>query len=217
MKDTYKGKGLRKKLVDSIRKKGITDEAVLSAIEKVPRHFFLDSAFLEQAYEDKAFPIGKGQTISQPYTVAFQTQALDVKPGDKILEIGTGSGYQASILLEMGAHLFSIERIPELQAKAERILASLGYEPVIVLGDGSQGLPEFAPFDGILVTAAAPKISQVLLDQLSIGGRMVIPVGDKTSQIMKKIVKVSDTSFHTFEYDKFKFVPLIGKEGWEGE
>ena len=170
MVDTYKHKGLRKQLVKQIRDKGITDEAVLEAINKIPRHLFLDSSFLEFAYQDKPFPIGSGQTISQPYTVAFQTELCEVKQGDKVLEIGTGSGYQACVLEEMGAKVFTIERQRKLFTRSKKFLAELGYKAKVFYGDGYKGLPAFAPFDKILVTAGAPALPAGLSEQLNTGG-----------------------------------------------
>lgn len=208
--DTFRHKGLRKKLVEEIRRKGISNEAVLKAIESVPRHLFFDSGFLEFAYEDKAFPIGAGQTISQPYTVAFQTELLKVQRGDKILEIGTGSGYQASILYQMGAKVFSIERQRTLYAKAKEKLPAMGYLVKSFFGDGYKGLPAFAPFDKIIVTAGAPYIPQTLTDQLKPGGILVIPVDEGDSQLMTSIEKLSDGTLETRQHGRFRFVPLLG-------
>lgn len=211
--DNYRQRGLRNKLVGMLRKKGISDERVLAAIGKVPRHFFFDDALLEHAYQDKAFPIGEGQTISQPYTVAFQTEKLRVKPGDRVLEVGTGSGYQACVLLELGARVFTIEYNRTLYEKARKFLPMIGYRPTFFYGDGSKGLPSRAPFDKILVTAGAPVVPQALIDQLADGGILVIPVGDRARQNMlvieKKDGKVTET-----KYDAFAFVPLLGAEGW---
>lgn len=208
--DTFRHKGLRKKLVDLVRSKGIKDERVLSAIETLPRHFFFDSGFLEFAYEDKAFPIGEGQTISQPYTVAFQSELLDVRKGDKVLEIGTGSGYQAGILFHMGAKVFSVERQKPLFVKAKEMLPRIGCLVKVYFGDGYNGLPAFAPFDRILVTAGAPFIPQLLIDQLKPGGKMVIPVNEGDNQIMTLIVKKEDGTLDVTEHGVFKFVPLLG-------
>ncbi len=178
MEDTYKHKGLRKQLVDQINRKGITSRAVLAALNKVPRHLFMDSSFLEFAYEDKPFPIGSGQTISQPYTVAFQTELLEIKKGDKVLEVGTGSGYQACILMEMGARVYTIERQKNLYIKTKSLLLSMGYKPKSMsYGDGYKGLPAYAPFDKIIVTAGAPYVPDELIQQLKLGGYLVIPVG----------------------------------------
>lgn len=209
MIDDYKHKGLRKKLVDQIREKGITDEQVLSAIEKVPRHFFMDSSFLEFAYQDKPFPIGEGQTISQPYTVAFQSELLKIKKGDKVLEVGTGSGYQSCILLEMGAKVFTIERIKILFQKTKVLLTKMGYNPKMFFGDGYKGLPAYAPFDKIIVTAGAPIIPDDLIQQLSIGGILVIPVGSNEIQTMTVITKKSDQELDKKEMGLFRFVPLL--------
>ena len=214
MEDSYKHRGLRRKLISTIKSKGITDEAVLAALGKIPRHIFFDNAFLEHAYQDKAFPIGQGQTISQPYTVAFQTMLLDIKPGSKILEIGTGSGYQASVLLEMGAKVFTIEYNKVLYTQTKEMLPKLGYRPVFKHGDGSLGWPIHAPYDGIVVTAGAPVVPEKLKEQLVIGGILVVPVGDNERQQMLKITRVNETEFETESFDYFAFVPLLGKEGW---
>jgi protein-L-isoaspartate(D-aspartate) O-methyltransferase len=214
MEDTYKHKGLRNRLIKTVKSKGIKDEAVLSAMAKVPRHFFFDNAFLEHAYMDKAFPIGEGQTISQPFTVAFQTQLLELIPGSKILEIGTGSGYQASILLEMGAKVFTIEYNKVLYQKTKKFLPKMGYKPVFKHGDGSLGWPIHAPYNGIVVTAGAPVIPESLKSQLAIDGKLVIPVGNNDRQKMLCITRISEKDFETTEYDYFAFVPLLGKEGW---
>ena len=200
---------MRKKLVDEIRKKGILDENLLSAINAIPRHLFLDSGFLEYAYEDKPFPIGSGQTISQPYTVAFQTQLLEVKPGDKILEIGTGSGYQACVLAELGAKVFSIERQKKLFERTKQLLTLFPYKINLSYGDGYKGLPEEAPFDGILITAAAPEIPDPLLQQLKIGGYLVIPVGKGDVQTMLRITKLMNGKLKKETFGKFRFVPLL--------
>lgn len=209
--DTYRHQGLRRQLIEELRMKGITDESVLNAMMQVPRHFFFESSFLEHAYEDKAFPIGYGQTISQPYTVAFQTQLLQVEPGLKILEIGTGSGYQACILAKMDAKVFTIERIHELYKKTKKFLEDHKYYNVkIFYGDGFKGLPAYAPFDRIIVTAAAPKLPEALLEQLKPDGIMVIPVNTlEDLQIMKRIIKVSETNFIEENHGYFRFVPMI--------
>lgn len=203
-------KGLRRKLVDEIRKKGITDERVLNAINTVPRHFFLDSAFVNQAYEDKAFPISVGQTISQPYTVAYQTQLLQLKPFDKVLEIGTGSGYQAAVLSALGAMVFTIERQRQLFDE-QREFPYLRNLPNIkfFFGDGFEGLPTFAPFDKVIITAAAPFIPQNLIDQLKVGGQMVIPVNEGELQRMLRITKLPGGELHKEEFDQFSFVPML--------
>lgn len=209
LEDTFKHKGLRKKLVEEIRSKGIKDEKVLSAIGNVPRHFFLDKAFVEYAYVDKAFPIAAGQTISQPYTVAYQTQLLGELQGKKILEIGTGSGYQTSILCECGAKVYSIERQKELYDKTKKLFeTTLNYKPKLFYGDGFKGLPAFAPFDGILITCGAPEIPAELLKQLKTGGILVCPVGVDV-QIMTTVLKKGESDFETIELDKFRFVPML--------
>ncbi len=212
MIDSYRHKGMRRKLAVTIKNKGIKDQRVLAAIEKIPRHFFLDSSFTEIAYQDKPFPIGSGQTISQPYTVAFQTELLQVEKDEKILEVGTGSGYQACVLLEMGARVYSIERHRTLYKKASQLLSEMGYLPKLFYGDGYKGLPTFAPFDKILVTAGAPEIPEELLKQLKTGGLMVIPLGGSGNQLMTTIRKLSDTDFEKKEHGYFRFVPLLGKK-----
>jgi len=209
LKDTFKHKGLRKNLVGVIIEKGITDKNVLNAIGKIPRHLFMDSGFLDHAYQDKAFPIAAEQTISQPYTVAFQSELLHVKKGDKILEIGTGSGYQAAVLCELGAKVYSIERQLELFKRTSKFLPSLGYNvKKLIFGDGYKGLPKEAPFDGIVVTAGAPFVPKPLLQQLKIGGRLVIPVGDDI-QIMTLFIRKSEKEFEKQELGEFRFVPLL--------
>jgi protein-L-isoaspartate(D-aspartate) O-methyltransferase len=209
MIDSYKHQGLRKQLVEIIYEKGITDNKVLDAIGKVPRHFFFDPSFLKYAYEDKAFPIGSGQTISQPYTVAFQTQLLSLSKGQKVLEIGTGSGYQACILAEIGAKVFSIERQKTLFDKAVQFLPTLGYRIKLFYGDGYKGLPSYAPFDKILVTAGAPYVPDALLEQLKSGGILVIPVGADDVQEMTTITRMSEKEFKKREHGKFRFVPFL--------
>jgi protein-L-isoaspartate(D-aspartate) O-methyltransferase len=208
--DTYRHKGLRKKLVDLIKSKGITDEKVLHAIERIPRHFFLDSAFDEVAYEDKAFPIAEKQTISQPYTVAYQTQLLEIKHFDKVLEIGTGSAYQACVLANMGAQVYTIERQKKL-FESNKNFALLKKYPNIKFfyGDGYEGLPTFAPFDKVLITAAAPDIPKKLVEQLKVGGMMVIPVGTGEVQVMKRFIKQQDGSLKEEVFDRFSFVPML--------
>lgn len=209
MKDTYTHKGMRKRLVETLQEKGITNELVLKAINTIPRHLFMDSGFIDHAYVDKAFPIGAEQTISQPYTVARQTELLELKKGNKILEIGTGSGYQTAVLLEMGAVVFSIERQNKLFKKTELFLPKLGYRPKrLIFGDGYIGLEEEAPFDGIIVTAGAPFVPKPLLAQLKVGGRLVIPVGGEV-QIMTVFTRTSATEFKKEEYGEFRFVPLL--------
>jgi protein-L-isoaspartate(D-aspartate) O-methyltransferase len=211
--DNYKHQGLRNKLVKKLAEKGIKDDRILSAIGKVPRHFFFESALLEHAYQDKAFPIGEGQTISQPYTVAFQSEKLEIKPGDKVLEIGTGSGYQACILLELGAKVYTIEYNRVLFERTRDFLPSIGYKPHFFHGDGSKGLPVKAPFDKIIVTAGAPIVPDALTSQLKEGGILVIPVGDRTRQLMLRIRK-KDGKLIREEFDDFAFVPLLGAQGW---
>lgn len=208
--DNYRHKGLRKKLTDGIRAKGISDEKVLNAIHAIPRHFFLDSAFDETAYEDKAFPIGEGQTISQPYTVAYQTQLLEIKNFDKVLEIGTGSAYQACVLAEMGAQVYTIERQKKL-FDANKSFAVLKKYPSIKLfyGDGYEGLPTYAPFDKIIITAAAPEIPQKLIVQLKPGGMMVLPLGSGEIQRMMRITKLENNSLKEEVFDHFSFVPMV--------
>ena len=212
--DAYLHKGLREKLVIQLRDKGITDENVLSAIGKIPRHFFLDSAFDKIAYEDRAFPIAADQTISQPYTVAYQTQLLQIKKGDKVLEIGTGSGYQAAVLIEMGVNLVTIERQEALYIKTKKLLTDLGMKANFILGDGSLGKYEDGPFDKIIVTAGAPKVPMALVNQLKIGGIMIIPVGNEEEQIMHSLVKKADGEIEAIPLTKFRFVPLIGEQAW---
>lgn len=209
MTDTFEAKGKRKKLVSDLRNKGITDEDVLRAIDNVPRHLFMDPAFLNHAYVDKAFPISSGQTISQPYTVAVQSSLLRVKKRDKILEIGTGSGYQAAILAEMGAKVYTIERFRELFLKAQRILTSLGYNIDFFYGDGYDGKPQYGPFDGIVITAAAPSVPPALLEQLKTGGRLVIPLGTSASQVMTVVERTGPDSFEYSDHGNFVFVPLL--------
>jgi protein-L-isoaspartate(D-aspartate) O-methyltransferase len=209
MEDTFRHKGLRRKLVETVRNKGITDERVLHVLDIVPRHLFMDSSFIKFSYQDQAFPIGAGQTISQPFTVAFQTQLLEVNPNDKILEIGTGSGYQTAILLELGAKVYTIERQRELYIKAQALLGKLGYKPQFFFGDGLEGKPTYGPFDKILITAAADQIPEKLLQQLRIGGIIVVPVGERYSQSMVKIIKESETEYKRTNHGAFVFVPLL--------
>ncbi|MCD6544271.1 MAG: protein-L-isoaspartate(D-aspartate) O-methyltransferase [Flavobacteriaceae bacterium] len=209
LKDLPKHKGLRNQLVNTIERKGINDKNVLEAISKVPRHMFMDSGFIDFAYQDKPFPIGADQTISQPYTVAFQTELLKVKPGDKILEIGTGSGYQTAILIELKAVVYSVERQKELYIKTKKFLPKVGYVPKkIVFGDGYIGMKENAPFDGIIVTAGAPFVPKPLLSQLKIGGRLVIPVGEGT-QVMTLYIRKGEKNFEKHEFGDFRFVPML--------
>lgn len=209
MKDTFVHQGMRKKLVGTLRKKGIASPDVLAAINTIPRHFFMDSSFLDHAYVDKAFPIAADQTISQPYTVARQTELLEVTTGDSVLEIGTGSGYQTAVLLEMGIQVYTIERQNELFKKTKRFLPKLGYRPKkLIFGDGYKGFPEAAPYDGIIVTAGAPFVPNPLLAQLKVGGKLVIPVGDSI-QIMTVFTRTSPTNFEKEEFGEFRFVPLL--------
>jgi len=211
--DSYKQRGLRQKLVRKLTAKGIRDERVLAAINKVPRHVFFENALLEHAYQDKAFPIGEGQTISQPYTVAFQTEKLEIKAGDKVLEIGTGSGYQSCILLEMGAKVYTIEYNRKLYELTRDFLPQIGYKPYFFYGDGSKGLPAKAPFNKIIVTAGAPVIPTALTDQLAEDGILIIPVGDREKQVMLRIKKQHGKLVKE-EFANFAFVPLLGEEGW---
>ena len=209
MKDSHKHQGLRNQLVTTIIEKGIKSEAILNAIAKIPRHLFMDSSFSDFAYQDKAFPIAADQTISQPYTVAFQSGLLEIKSGDKILEIGTGSGYQTAVLIELGAKVYTIERQKELFRKTKLFLPKIGYNPKkIVFGDGYKGLKEDAPFDGIIVTAGAPFVPKDLLSQLRVGGKLVIPVGTE-EQVMTLYIRKSATDFEKHELGAFKFVPLL--------
>lgn len=209
MVESYKLKGLRKNLVDIVRGKGISDVKILNALLKIPRHLFMAKGFEERAYQDNAFPIAAEQTISQPYTVAFQTSLLNVKKGEKILEVGTGSGYQAAVLLELGAKLYTIERQRELFLSSQIILNKLGYNPFSYYGDGYAGLPTYAPFDKILITAGAPDIPKELLKQLKVGGIMVAPIGERDSQDMLKITKIEETKFKKENFGKFVFVPML--------
>lgn len=209
MTDSFLARGKRKKLVEELRRKGLTDEDVLRAIDKVPRHDFMDPAFLNHAYIDKAFPISSGQTISQPYTVAVQTQLLKVKKRDKILEIGTGSGYQAAILAEMGAKVYTIERYRELYLKAQAIFLSLGYNADFFYGDGYEGKPQYGPFDGIIITAATAEIPAKLPPQLKIGGRLVVPIGTSISQVMTLVIRTGEDNFEYSSHGSFVFVPLL--------
>ncbi len=209
MEESYQYKGLRKKLVEIIRNKGINDERVLTAIGNVPRHQFMDSSFLKFSYADQAFPISSGQTISQPYTVAFQTQLLDVKPMEKVLEIGTGSGYQAAVLVELGARVFTVERHKELHLQSQALLNKLNYKARFFYGDGYEGLPAFAPFDKILITAAAPEIPVKLIDQLRAGGIMVMPLGERNGQSMVRIIKEDGNNYSLTKHGTFIFVPML--------
>lgn len=212
--DSYRQRGLRQKLVKKLAEKGIKNEAVLDAINKVPRHVFFENALLEHAYQDKAFPIGEGQTISQPYTVAFQTEKLEIRPGDKVLEIGTGSGYQACVLLELGAKVYTIEYNRTLFERTREFLPQLGYRPYFFHGDGSKGLKAKAPYNKIIVTAGAPVIPNALTDQLAEDGILIIPVGDRQKQMMVRIRKKNGELIKD-EFANFAFVPLLGEEGWK--
>jgi protein-L-isoaspartate(D-aspartate) O-methyltransferase len=215
LEDTYRHKGMRKLLVSTLVEKGIKLPEVLRALEKVPRHFFFEKAFLEHAYQDKAFPIGEGQTISQPYTVAFQTQLLVPRPGEKVLEIGTGSGYQAAVLAEIGVKLFTVEFNRNLYNRAVQLLTTMQYNIRMFCGDGSVGLPVYAPFDKIIVTAGAPAVPKTLVDQLTVKGVLVIPVGDNEKQQMVRITRLEDNKISKETFQMFSFVPLLGKNGWK--
>lgn len=212
MKDTTKHQGLRNQLANVLEAKGINDEKVLEAVRKIPRHLFMDSSFEAHAYQDKAFPIAAEQTISQPYTVAFQSQVLEIKPGEKVLEIGTGSGYQTAVLLELDAEVYSIERQHELFKKTSMFLPKLGYRPKrFIFGDGYKGLPEEAPFDKVIVTAGAPYVPKALLGQIKVGGRLLIPVGDQ-EQVMTLFIRNSPKEFEKHELGDFRFVPMLKKK-----
>ncbi len=200
---------------DTLEEKGIEDQNVLAAVRAIPRHEFVDTALENRAYEDTALPIGAGQTISQPYTVAAQTELLKVEKGNKILEIGTGSGYQAAILCHMGADVYSVERQEKLYHTAKKILNDLGYRPNLKLGDGTLGWSAYAPYDGIVVTAGAPVVPEDLVEQLNVGGRLVVPVGSQSSQVMVRITRVSENEYDEERLQHFKFVPLIGEKGWD--
>ena len=207
--DNYREKGARKQLVEILRERGISDAKVLRAIGKVPRHFFFDETFWNQAYKDIAFPIGDGQTISQPYTVAYQTELLHIQKGDKVLEIGTGSGYQTCVLMELGANVYTIERQENLYARTIKVLPGMGYNANFFLGDGSKGIEAHAPYAKIIVTAGAPFVPEILLKQLKIGGILVIPVGDEKSQKMITVIRVSENEYDRIELDTFRFVPWL--------
>ncbi len=212
--DNYRERGARKLLVEELRAKGISDENVLKAIGKVKRHYFFDETFWNQAYLDKAFPIGEGQTISNPYTVAYQSELLHINKGDKILEIGTGSGYQTCVLLELGAKVYTIERQKKLFERTSQLLPYIGYQAEFFYGDGSKGISEHAPYDKIIVTAGAPVVPEILLKQLKIGGIIVIPVGNENTQKMTTVLRVSENEFDKIELDTFRFVPLLGDQAW---
>ena len=207
--DSFEAKGKRQKLINSLRSKGIDDEDVLSAMNEVPRHVFMDTAFLHHAYQDKAFPISSGQTISQPYTVAFQTCLLEVKNRKKILEIGTGSGYQAAILCKMGARVYTIERHRELYKKSQVTLTKLGYDAHFFFGDGYEGKMQYGPYDGILITAGSSSVPEALLQQLKIGGRLVAPIGGSGSQVMTLVIRTAKEEFETTHHGYFVFVPML--------
>lgn len=209
MNDDYQQKGLRKKLRDLLERKGIKDERVLKAINTVPRHSFMDSSFVKFSYSDQAFPIRCGQTISQPYTVAFQTELLEIKPMEKVLEVGTGSGYQAAVLIEMGAKVFTIERQRQLFLQSRSLLTELGYDAEFFYGDGYKGVPSYAPYDKILITAATPDIPDELMAQLKPGGLMVIPMGNLRGQKMMRIEKTSEGEYKKSEHGSFIFVPML--------
>jgi len=212
--DNYREQGARKKLVAHLEGRGIEDKNVLKAIGKVPRHFFFDETFWNQAYKDIAFPIGDGQTISQPYTVAYQSELLHIKKGDKVLEIGTGSGYQTCILMELGANVYTIERQESIYRHTIRVLPGMGYNAHFFFGDGSKGIADYAPYHKIIVTAGAPFVPEILLKQLKVGGILVIPVGDENSQKMVTVIRVSETDYERIELDTFRFVPLVGDQAW---
>jgi len=212
---SLKFKQRRQGLVDKLRKKGIKNERVLDAINHVPRHVFIDTALEDRAYKDSALPIGMGQTISQPYTVARQTELLEVFPGEKVLEIGTGSGYQAAILSELGAKVYSVERHKKLYEKAQDVLRELGYSIQIKLGDGTLGWSAYGPYDAIVVTAGAPVLPEDLVQQLNVNGRLVVPVGNDKKQEMIRVLKVRENEFEQERYRDFKFVPLVGEKGWK--
>tara|TARA_B100000686_G_C16413244_1_gene773309 strand:+ start:114 stop:764 length:651 start_codon:yes stop_codon:yes gene_type:complete len=215
MEDTFRHQGLRKMLVDSIRKKGIKDENVLNIINSIPRHLFMDNAFVEFAYKDQAFPIGKEQTISQPYTVAFQTQLLDINPHEKVLEIGTGSGYQAAVLKAMDTDVYTVERQKELFLRTQDFLPRLGYNCNFFYGDGYKGLPSFAPFDKIIITCGAPTIPESLIQQLKLGGKMVAPIGEGDIQVMHLIEKISEEEVQITTHGRFSFVPMLNDKNTE--
>jgi protein-L-isoaspartate(D-aspartate) O-methyltransferase len=213
--DNYREKGARKRLVEVLRKKGIEDERVLEAIGKIPRHYFFDETFWLQAYKDIAFPIGEGQTISQPYTVAYQTELLHIQKGDKVLEIGTGSGYQTCVLMELGAKVYTIERQEKLYERTKWVLPTkMGYKANFFLGDGSIGIAAHAPYDKIIVTAGAPLVPGILLKQLKVGGMLVIPVGTEDAQKMVTVLKVGENDYEEMVLDTFRFVPLVGDRAW---
>ncbi|MDG1841230.1 MAG: protein-L-isoaspartate(D-aspartate) O-methyltransferase [Crocinitomicaceae bacterium] len=210
--DSYRHKGLRKKMILELKEKGISDEKILNAFDLIPRHFFLDLAFVEKAYTNMAFQIGAKQTISHPFTVGFQTQLLNLKKGEKVLEIGTGSGFQTCILCCLGARVYSVERQKQLHLTAQKIIDDLGYSPKLFYGDGYKGLNAFMPFDKILVTCGAPNVPELLKKQLKVGGILVIPIGDGDSQTMKKITKVSENEYQEEDFGVFRFVPMLERK-----
>ena len=212
MVDSFRHQGLRKKLIENLASKGISNSNVLDAMNKIPRHLFMDNAFVNFSYQDKAFPIGAGQTISQPYTVAFQSQLLEIKPYEKVLEVGTGSGYQAAVLSLLDAEVFTIERQRELFLKTKKFLPSLEYNCMFVYGDGYKGMPNFAPFDKIIITCGAPFIPEDLVSQLKVGGRMVAPIGDGDTQVMHLIEKISETETRLTTHGEFSFVPMLNNK-----
>ena len=212
--DNYRERGARKKLVEHLASRGITDKRVLNAIGKVPRHFFFDETFWNQAYKDIAFPIGDGLTISQPYTVAYQSELLHISKGDRVLEIGTGSGYQTCILMELGAEVYTIERQESIYNHTIKVLPGMGYPAHFFYGDGSMGIAAHAPYHKIIVTAGAPFVPEILLKQLKVGGILVIPVGNQHSQTMVTVIRINETEFEKFELDTFRFVPLVGDQAW---
>jgi protein-L-isoaspartate(D-aspartate) O-methyltransferase len=211
MEDSFRHQGMRKQLIEQLEEKGIHNTKVLAAMNKIPRHLFMDNAFVNFSYQDKAFPIGSGQTISQPYTVAFQTQLLNLKHYEKVLEVGTGSGYQAAVLILMHADVYTIERQRELFLKTKKFLPELGYNCRFVYGDGYKGLPKFAPFDKIIITCGAPFIPEDLVAQLKVGGRMVAPIGDGDMQVMHLIEKITETETRITTHGEFSFVPMLNK------
>lgn len=215
LQDTYKHKGQRKQLVELLKKEGISSEKVLKAIQHLPRHFFFPKDFEDKAYENIAFPIEGGQTISQPYTVAVQTSLLDIKKGDKVLEVGTGSGYQAALLKILGAEVYTVETVRQLHDSSKKLFAKLGLDIHCHFGDGSQGWQEHAPYHKIIVTAAAPSISKTLTDQLVIGGKLVSPVGNRDVQKMILVNKVGENEYTQSTHGTFTFVPLTGTYGWQ--
>lgn len=215
MLDTFKHKGMRNRLIDGIAEKGISDARVLAAMRLIPRHLFVESALADVAYEDRALPIADGQTISQPFTVAYQTQLLDLQENQKILEIGTGSGYQCAVLCKMGVKVYTIEFSRKLFQASQRVLAELDLAPTMLCGDGSEGWAKYMPFDRIIVTAACPSIPDVLVKQLVIGGKMVFPMGARDTQEMCLLTKTNNTEYQIQRLEKFKFVPLLGKNGFQ--